>query len=124
MGVIVFVAIGGAMGSVLRFLVSKVVQEKAGIEFPLGTLVVNVVGAFLIGLFFAYLVEKMSVPASARAMLITGFLGGFTTFSTFSYESVNLLQEGEMTKLLLYIGGTNVVGIAMTLLGYNLGRSL
>ncbi len=124
MGLILFVAIGGAVGSVLRFLISKIVQEKAGIEFPIGTFVVNVVGAFLIGIFFAYLVEKMSVPASARAMLITGFLGGFTTFSTFSYESVNLLQEGEMAKLLLYVGGTNVVGIAMTLLGYNLGRSL
>ena len=124
MGLILFVAIGGAVGSVLRFLVSKLVQEKAGIEFPIGTFVVNVVGAFLIGIFFAYLVERMSVPASARAMLITGFLGGFTTFSTFSYESVNLLQEGEVAKLLLYVGGTNVVGIAMTLLGYNLGRSL
>ena len=124
MVLILFVAIGGAVGSVLRFLVSKIVQEKAGIEFPIGTFVVNVVGAFLIGIFFAYLVERVSVPASARAMFITGFLGGFTTFSTFSYESVNLLQEGEMAKLLLYVCGTNVVGIAMTLLGYNLGRSL
>ena len=122
MQVVVAVALGGAVGSVLRFLISKSVQSKAGIEFPVGTLLVNIVGAFLIGLAFSYLVERLSLSPEARALLITGFLGGLTTFSTFSYEGVNLLMDGEVLKFFLYVGGTNVIGLSMTLLGYNLGR--
>ena len=124
MGILISVAFGGAVGSVLRYLLSKLVQEKAGIEFPLGTLFVNLVGAFLIGLAFSYLVERMTLSPELRAVIITGFLGGLTTFSTFSYESYSLLMDGEITKLLLYVLGTNAMGISMTLLGYNLGRVL
>ncbi len=122
MGVILAVALGGAIGSVLRFLVSKAVQDRAGINFPLGTLTVNLVGAFLIGLFFAVLVEKITLSPEARAMLITGLLGGLTTFSTFSYESVSLLREGEVFLFLVYVLGTNLLGIALTLFGYLVGR--
>ncbi|NPA41198.1 MAG: fluoride efflux transporter CrcB [Aquificae bacterium] len=122
MGVILAVALGGALGSVLRFLVSKAVQDRVGINFPLGTLTVNLVGAFLIGLFFAVLVEKITLSPEARAMLITGLLGGLTTFSTFSYESVSLLREGEVFLFLVYVLGTNLLGIALTLFGYLVGR--
>ncbi len=122
MGVILAVALGGALGSVLRFLVSKAVQDRVGINFPLGTLTVNLVGAFLIGLFFAVLVEKITLSPEARAMLITGLLGGLTTFSTFSYESVSLLREGEFFLFLVYVLGTNLLGIALTLFGYLVGR--
>jgi len=124
MGILISVALGGAFGSLLRYLLSKLIQEKVGIEFPFGTLFVNIVGAFLIGLSFAYLVERMAVSPELRAMMITGFLGGLTTFSTFSYESYSLLTDGEWAKFLLYVLGTNMVGISMTVFGYNLGRLL
>jgi len=124
MGIAVAIALGGALGSVLRYLVSKSVQAKAGIEFPVGTLLVNLVGAFLVGISFSYVVERLTLSPEVRAFLITGFLGGLTTFSTFSYESVSLLVEGEKLKFLLYVFGTNSVGILMTWLGYSLGRVL
>lgn len=124
MGIAVAVALGGALGSVLRYLVSKSVQAKAGIEFPVGTLLVNLVGAFLVGISFSYVVERLTLSPEVRAFLITGFLGGLTTFSTFSYESVSLLVEGEKLKFLLYVFGTNSVSILMTWLGYSLGRVL
>ena len=124
MGVALAVAIGGAIGSLLRYLVSKAVQGKVGVDFPLGTMVVNLVGAFLIGFAFSYLVERLTVSPEVRALLITGLLGGLTTFSTFSYESFNLLFNGEGVKFILYVAGTNLIGITMTMLGYNLGRLL
>ncbi len=124
MGVVLAVALGGAVGSVLRYLISKFVQAKVGIDFPLGTLSVNVLGAFLIGFLFSYLVERFSLTPELRALVITGFLGGLTTFSTFSYESFNLMFNGEVGKFLLYTLGTNVLGILMTLIGYNVGRVL
>ncbi len=124
MGIALAVALGGALGSVLRYLVSKFVQAKVGIDFPVGTFLVNLVGAFLIGLAFSYLVERLTLSPEVRALLITGFLGGLTTFSTFSYESFNLLFNGEILKFALYVLGTNSLGILMTLIGYNLGRML
>lgn len=122
MGTIVAVALGGAIGSVLRYLLSKYIQKMVGINFPLGTLFVNLVGAFLIGFAFSFLVEKLAVHPFVRATLITGFLGGFTTFSTFSYESFSLLAEGEYLKFITYILSTNILGIVGTIVGFNLGR--
>jgi CrcB protein len=124
MVLILTIAIGGALGSVLRYELSKLLQAKAGLNFPIGTFVVNFLACFFIGLFFSYLVEKMNVSPGMRAFLITGFLGGFSTFSTFSYESYYLLVNGELLKFVLYILGSVGGGIFMTLLGYNLGRVL
>ncbi len=124
MGMLIAVAIGGAAGSALRFLLSKFIQGRTGIDFPVGTFVVNTIGAFLIGLAFSLLVERITLPLSVRALIITGFLGGFTTFSTFSYESYNLLMDGETGRFLLYVFGTNGICILMSALGYNLGRLL
>ncbi len=124
MAIVLAIAVGGAVGSVLRFLISKLIQKKAGIDFPIGTLAVNIVGAFLIGVAFSYLVERLTLSPEVRALLITGFLGGLTTFSTFSYESFNLLFNGELVKFFLYVLGTNGLGIFMTVVGYNIGRVL
>ncbi|MGB9873639.1 MAG: fluoride efflux transporter CrcB [Hydrogenobacter sp.] len=124
MGLMFVIAIGGALGSVLRYELSKIMQEKAGLDFPFGTFVVNLLACFLVGFFFSYLVEKMDLSSNMRAFLITGFLGGFSTFSTFSYESYYLLVNGELLKFLLYILGSVGGGIFMTLLEYNLGRVL
>ncbi len=124
MAILLAVALGGAVGSALRFILSKLVQEKAGIGFPVGTFFVNLLGAFLIGLFFALLVERLSFASHLRAFLITGLLGGFTTFSTFSYESVNLLKDGELLMFFAYFAGTNLAGLVLTALGYGLGKVL
>jgi len=115
---------GGAFGALLRYLLSKEVQRFFGTSFPAGTMAVNLVGAFLVGLFFALLVEKLAVRPEVRAFLITGLLGGLTTFSTFSYESYRLLTEGEWTKFFLYFGGTNLTGLFLTFLGFQVGRWL
>ena len=122
--IIFAVAVGGAFGSIFRYLFSKFIQNKTGIDFPFGTLIINVSGSFLIGLSFSLLVERISASPEVRALIITGFLGGFTTFSTFSYESYNLLIDGENLKFLTYIVGTNFLSIATTIIGYNIGRLL
>ncbi|WP_461831588.1 fluoride efflux transporter CrcB [Aquifex sp.] len=118
------VALGGAAGSVLRYLLSKFVQVFLGISFPLGTMFVNILGAFLIGFSFSFLVERLAVHPLYRFLLITGFLGGFTTFSTFTYESLTLLREGENVKFFIYFLGTNILGMIAVFLGYKLGESL
>ena len=124
MGVFLAIATGGAIGSLLRFYLSKFLQKKFGVEFPVGTLIVNLTGAFFIGFFFSYLVEKLDISVELRAFLITGLLGGFTTFSTFSYESFKLIVSGEYLKFFAYFMGTNLVGLLLTFLGYNVGRWL
>ena len=124
MGLILAIALGGAIGSVLRFVLSKLIQQKIGVSFPAGTFFVNLLGAFFIGLFFALIVERLSLASHIRAFLIVGLLGGFTTFSTFSYESVTLLRNGELFLFVAYLIGTNIAGLLFTTLGYVLGRLL
>lgn len=116
------IAIGGAIGSVLRFLLSKLIQTKIGIDFPVGTLVVNLSSAFLIGFFFAFLVERLDLSAEFRALLITGFLGGYSTYSTLFYEAYYMLFNGEWLKAFLYLFLSNLLGLVMVALGYWLGR--
>ncbi len=116
------IAIGGAVGSVLRFLVSKFIQTKAGIDFPIGTLLVNLSSAFLIGFFFAFFVERLDLSPNLRALLITGLLGGYSTYSTLFYEAYYMLLNGEWLKAVLYLLLSNFLGILLVALGYSLGK--
>lgn len=118
------IALGGALGSVARFVASKLLQEKVGIAFPVGTLVVNASSAFLIGFAFAYLVERLALSPQLRALLITGFLGGYSTYSTLFWEAYYMLMNGELLKFFLYVLLSNLLGLFMVFLGYSLGRSL
>jgi CrcB protein len=105
------VGAGGALGSLLRFFLQGQIQVAAGGRFPWGTLGVNLIGSAAIGALAAWL-EKTSLPVQPlRAFLIVGILGGFTTFSSFALENLNLLRAGEGRLALLYLAASNVLGI-------------
>jgi CrcB protein len=107
---VLVVALGGAFGAVARYGLSGWVQNLLGTTFPMGTLVVNVIGSFLLGLSLP-LFESLAWSAEARTMVTMGFLGAFTTYSTFSYEAVVLLEGGEWARGGMYIGGSLLLGL-------------
>ena len=120
MGKVLAVGIGGFIGSVLRYLVSGYVQQiTRSVEFPYGTLVVNLAGCFIIG-FLSQLAEARGVfTAEARAFVFVGILGGFTTFSTFGNETLNFLRAGENFSALANLGAHILLGLGAVWLGRN-----
>jgi fluoride exporter len=124
MGQIVAIAVGGAVGSVLRFLMSGWVHGWTGRGFPYGTLTVNVLGSLLIGLLFVVLLERTVGDSLWRAGLLIGLIGGFTTFSTFSIETVNLIEAGELGKALANTLASVLLCVLAAWIGMRLGRQL
>ena len=114
---LILVGVGGFLGSVFRYLVTILLARQFTTSFPLGTLTVNIVGCFLIGVLFALSEKGNLLTPEWRIFLTTGFCGGFTTFSTFSYESIRLLQDGEILYLSLNVIVSVVIGFASTYLG-------
>jgi len=112
---ITLVGIGGAIGSILRYLVSDLVHNKISSTFPWGTLCINITGCFLIGVVYAF-AEKNSIGPEWRFFLATGICGGYTTFSTFSLESFSLLREGHLFYAATYIAASVLLGIMATFL--------
>ncbi len=112
---VLLVALGGALGATLRYLVTSWVQQRVDF-FPWGTLVVNLLGSFLIGVVLELTVRGF-LSSQARLFLAVGLLGGFTTFSSFSWETLALLEGGDVLPALLYAGGSLVVGIVLAWLG-------
>lgn len=117
------VGIAGAFGALSRYLLGRFIAERAGAEFPLGTLVINVTGAFVIGLLFALTSRKALSPA-LQTVLATGFLGGYTTYSTMNWEGVQLARGGSTRLSLLYLGGSLALGLLAATLGLALGAWL
>ena len=103
MGELFAIAAGGSLGAVMRYGLSNAIYAWLGRGFPYGTLSVNVIGSFLIGIAFVLLTEKLTLGSEVRAFILIGFLGAFTTFSTFSLETLGLLQEGFLMKALLNV---------------------
>ena len=116
------IAFGGALGAVSRYLLSHQIYLWFGREFAWGTLGVNVLGSFLMGVLTILLVEKWMVGLEWRMFFLVGFLGAFTTFSTFSYETLQYLQLGEMSKALANIAASLILTIGAVWLGMMLGR--
>lgn len=100
---IIAIAIGGALGSVFRFALSTGVYQWLGRDFPYGTLTVNVLGSLLMGFLYIVLMERSSLGPEWRALILIGLLGAFTTFSTFSLETLNLIETGAMLKAAMNI---------------------
>jgi CrcB protein len=116
----VVVAIGSAVGGVARYGVGLLVARAVGAAFPWGTLLINVLGSFVIGLFGALTIADGPLPASAtaRAFVMVGICGGFTTFSSFSLQTVDLLQAGETAPAAFYVAASVALCLAGTFLGY------
>ena len=115
------IALGSAVGGVCRWLIGAFLQKPG---FPFWTLAINVGGSFLLGAIMRISLQTPSMSPEIRAMLAIGFCGGFTTFSTFSYETAMLLEDGEWLKAGTYIGGSVVLSIAAIFLGFAAAREL
>jgi CrcB protein len=121
---ILLVGVGGFVGSVARYLVAILFSSQVSSVFPFATLTVNIVGCFLIGILFALSDRGNVLSPEWRILLTTGFCGGFTTFSTFSYESLRLMQDGEYLYLAAYVFVSVFVGLAATYVAITLVRSI
>lgn len=120
---ILMVGIGGFVGSVLRYLISYYMKVSWSTVYPIGTFTVNLAGSFLIGIIIAAALTE-NLNQQARLLLATGFCGGFTTFSTFSFEFFSLLQNGHTGYAFLYAGSSLVLGLFFVWLGFSLGKLL
>jgi len=109
---LLLVGLGGGIGSIARYLWQKWFSENYPHPFPWGTFLVNLCGCFLIGVFYAATEKTSVLSPQARLLLITGFCGGFTTFSTFAFENMNLLRSGDILYFSVYIAASVVLGIA------------
>ena len=120
---LLLIALGGALGTVARYG-THVLAKGAGerLAFPVATLTVNLLGCFAIGYLQGALMERWPVREEYRLMLIVGFLGGFTTFSTFGWDTAQLMRDGHLARGLSYAIASNVIGIALVFAGYGLSR--
>jgi CrcB protein len=121
---ILLVALGGGIGATLRFLVSILAVRWFGADFPYGTLIVNLAGAFIIGLVQELGMETIVIPDTTRIFLTTGMMGGLTTYSTFSYETVRLMEAGTWSQAWVNIFVTTVTCLCLCFLGIVAGRLL
>jgi CrcB protein len=118
------VAAGAAAGGLARYWLASAIHHRLGSGFPWGTLVVNVTGSLLLGFILRYAFATPGVSVELRALLTTGFCGGYTTFSTYSYETAALLEDGLYERAALYAFGSMVVALAATFCGFVLAREL
>ncbi|MBF6567809.1 MAG: fluoride efflux transporter CrcB [Candidatus Binataceae bacterium] len=121
---VVLVALGGAIGSAARYLVGGWFASRFGPAFPYGTFVINISGSFIIGLFLAFAQDRAWLSPYWRLFFAVGFVGGYTTFSTYEYEAVRLLQNGETALGAIYMVGSMVTGAIAAIAGIVLGSWL
>jgi fluoride exporter len=118
------IALGGAIGSMLRFWVGAYVSGRLGTRFPYGTFVINVTASFLVGFIMTVLAERTHISASWRDLLVVGFLGGYSTFSSFEYETFRVFEDGEFLITSLNIACSVGVGFVAVWIGAITGRAI
>lgn len=116
------IGFAGFIGTLLRYWLSGVVARRYGETFPFGTLIVNLVGCFVIGFLFYLFYERALAGPTSRTTVFIGLLGGFTTFSSFGLQTFTLLRDGELLLALINVAVSNVVGLALVWLGYSLAK--
>lgn len=117
-----YISVGAIIGANLRYLVGVWASQRWGAGFPYGTLLVNVIGCLLIGLFYGLGATRLNITPELRLFFAVGFLGAFTTFSSFGYESISLLRSGDLLLGVLNIAANNLVGLLAVVVGLWLAR--
>jgi CrcB protein len=118
-----YIAVGSALGGMSRYLLGGAVQRLLDTTFPAGTLLINITGSFLLGVIIRFAVETPAISPEVRAFLTIGFCGGYTTFSTFSYETAAMLEDGEWRHAALYVVASVAVSLLATFLGFAAARA-
>jgi len=118
------IAIGAAVGGVSRYYLSAAVQHRVGSTFPWGTLVINVTGSLVLGFIMRYAISTPALSVEMRALLTTGFCGGYTTFSTYSYETAALIEDGQLGRAGTYALASVLLALAGTFGGFALAREV
>jgi CrcB protein len=121
---IIYVALGGSLGALSRYGITLLSVKFFSSRFPVGTLIVNLLGCFLIGIVFTLGAEKDFISPSFRLFFITGFLGALTTFSTYGIESINLARSGDLNVSIANIAANNLVGFLLVLAGIWIGKNI
>lgn len=119
---LLIVGLGGGTGSILRYIVQKFFQPHVTTGFPIGTILVNLIGCFLIGVLWNLVGRSLQWNEELKLLLMTGFCGGFTTFSAFTLEGVGLLKENKTTLFIIYITASVVGGLLATLIGIRIAK--
>jgi CrcB protein len=120
----IWVGIGGFLGANARYILSGQVAQRLGVTFPYGTMIINLTGALLIGIIFTILTDRVVADPLWRQLIVVGFLGGYTTFSSYTFEAVTLMQDGRWSAALTYVVGINLLGLVACFLGIVIARSL
>src|SRR5262249_9284567 len=119
-----YVAVGSAVGGAARFVLASIIQQRAGPSFPIGTLIVNITGSLVLGFLMRLALSTPAISAEVRTLLTTGFCGGYTTFSTFSYETMILVEDGQYARGAAYVLASVVFSLFAVWLGMVGAREL
>jgi fluoride exporter len=119
---LLLIAVFGAVGTLARYGLQGLVQLRAGSAFPYGTLLVNLTGCFFLGLIGQFTMNRMVLPADWRVAIAVGFLGGYTTFSSFGWETAKMLEDGEWLGATAYVGASVVAGLLLSVAGIRLAN--
>jgi CrcB protein len=121
---LLLIGLGGFAGAISRYLVDGWVTDRTAGAFPWGTLAVNLTGSFVLGLLFAMTAERAILPAEIRGPVMIGFIGAYTTFSTFMLESWVLIEDGSYTTAVANLGGSVLLGLVAVVAGLTVGRAI
>lgn len=119
---VLIVGLGGGAGSMLRYAVQKLFNVQSAVVFPSGTLLVNITGCFLIGILWGFASRSLTWGEELKLLFMTGFCGGFTTFSAFTLEGIGLLKENKTTLFIIYLTASVIGGLLATILGIRIAK--